>query len=54
MITRLMLNLRDPRLTAALKLPTVTGIAFHDPDTDVFSTVVDHDVGFADVERSNR
>jgi hypothetical protein len=55
MITRLMLNLRDPRLTAAPKLPTVTGITFRHSDTHVFSTVEvqpDHDdVEFAEVDR---
>jgi hypothetical protein len=51
-----MLNLRDPRLTAASKLPTLTGIAFRDPDTHVFSTLEiqpDHDVESAEVERTD-
>ena len=53
-----MLNLRDPRLTGAPKLTTVSGLAFHDPDTHVFSTLQvqsDHgDVEFAEVERTDR
>ena len=51
-----MLNLRDPRLTGAPKLPTVSGIAFRDPDTDIFSTLEvqsdSGDVEFAEVERT--
>ena len=43
--------------STAPKVPTLTGIAFHDPDTHVFSTLEvqpDHDdVEFAEVERTD-